>query len=171
VTTTRVAERVARFHGVEIEWTSTSPDDLTRAAEAPECVFAGDGRGGFVVPMFQPAIDGIAAFVQLLGLVARTKLTLSQIDARIPEAHLLRRSVPTPWAMKGQIMRAIVEAAGSRTLDTTDGVRVVEDNGSWILVLPDPAEAVTHLWAEAGDSGAATRLLENWVTVVEQADS
>jgi mannose-1-phosphate guanylyltransferase/phosphomannomutase len=132
-------------------------------------VFAGDGRGGFVVPRFQPAIDGLAAFVQLLGLVARTKLTLSQIDARIPQAHLVRRSVPTPWAVKGQIMRTIVEAAGDRELDTTDGVRVVEKDGSWVLVLPDPAEAVTHLWAEGSDTGSATSLLEDWVHVVEQA--
>jgi mannose-1-phosphate guanylyltransferase/phosphomannomutase len=169
VTTTRVAEQVARFHGVEIMWTSTSPDQLTEAATSKDCVFAGDGRGGFVVPRFQPAIDGLAAFVQLLGLVARTKLTLSQIDARIPQAHLVRRSVPTPWAVKGQIMRAIVEAAGDRELDTTDGVRVVEKDGSWVLVLPDPAEAVTHLWAEGPDTGAATGLLEDWVRVVEDA--
>ena len=47
-------------------------------------IFAADGRGGFVVPEFARTIDGIAAFVRLLGLVARTRLTLSQIDARIP---------------------------------------------------------------------------------------
>ncbi len=39
-------------------------------------VFAGDGRGGFVIPEFSPFLDAIAAFVRLLGLVARTRLTL-----------------------------------------------------------------------------------------------
>jgi mannose-1-phosphate guanylyltransferase/phosphomannomutase len=38
-----------------------------------------------------------------------------------------------------------------------------------VLVLPDPAEAVTHLWAEGPDTGAATGLLEDWVRVVEDA--
>ena len=46
-------------------------------------------------------------------------------------------------------MRAVVEEAGDRAVDTTDGVRVVEDDGSWALVLPDPAEPITHVWAEA----------------------
>ena len=77
-------------------------------------IFGGDGRGGFVVPEFSRTLDGIAAFVRLLGLVARTRLTLSQIDARIPRAHLLRRSMPTPWAAKGSVMRTVVEAAGDR---------------------------------------------------------
>ena len=107
--------------------------------------------------------------MRLLGLVARTQLTLSQIDARIPQAHVLRRAVPTPWAPKGPVMRAVVEAAGSRRVDTTDGVRVVEDDGSWALVLPDPAEAVTHLWAEARDEAVATQLLDEWTDVVDKA--
>ena len=171
ITTTRIAEDVARFHHVTARWAPTSPDELTKAAGAGDAIFAGDGRGGFVIPEFNTAIDGIAAFVRLTGLVARTKLTLSQIDARIPQAHVLRRSVPTPWAAKGIVMRSVVEAASDRELDTTDGVRVVEDDGRWVLVLPDPAEATTHLWAEGPDADSATELLEEWAAVVEGAGS
>ena len=166
VTTTRVAESVTRFHGTGIRWTTTSPDDLTRAAAEGGIVFAGDGRGGFVIPEFSPAIDAVAAFVRLLGLVARTRLTLSQIDARIPRAHVVRRSVPTPWAAKGSVMRTVLEAASGRQVDTTDGVRVVEDDGRWVLVLPDPTEAVVRLWAEGPDAVSATALLEDWAAVV-----
>jgi mannose-1-phosphate guanylyltransferase/phosphomannomutase len=169
VTTTRVAEQVCRFHGVQVEWTSTSQDVLTKAASGEDNIFAGDGRGGFIIPEFSPTVDGIAAFIRMLGLVARTRLTLSQIDHRIPEAHLLKRSVPTPWAAKGSVMRHVVEAAGDRAVDTTDGVRVIEDDASWILVLPDPSEAVTHLWAEAADRDSAQDLLEDWARVVESA--
>jgi mannose-1-phosphate guanylyltransferase / phosphomannomutase len=171
ITTTRIAEDVARFHHVTARWAPTSPDELTKAAESPDVIFAGDGRGGFVVPEFSTAIDGLASFVRLVGLVARTKLTLSQIDARIPQAHVLRRAVPTPWAAKGMVMRSVIEAAGERLLDTTDGVRVVEDDGRWVLVLPDPAEAITHLWAEGPNADAANELLEEWAGVVEGAGS
>ena len=167
VTTTRVAEQVTTFHGTQVLWTSTSPADLTSAACAPDVIFAGDGRGGFVMPELSPALDGIAAFVRLLGLVARTRLTLSQIDARIPLAHLVRRSVPTPWAVKGAVMRTVLEAADRREVDTTDGVRVVEADGGWALVLPDPAEAVTHVWAEGRDAAAAADLVTRWAEVVE----
>jgi mannose-1-phosphate guanylyltransferase/phosphomannomutase len=169
VTTTRVAEQVCRFHGVQVTWTPTSRDALTTAAAADDVIFAADGRGGFVVPEFGRTLDGIAAFVRLLGLVARTRLTLSQIDARIPDAHLMRRSVPTPWAAKGSVMRTVMEAAGSRPVDTTDGVRIVDPERGWVLVLPDPADAVTHLWAEGGDADSAQLLLDEWATVVEQA--
>ena len=169
VTTTRVAERVTRFHGVAIEWTSTSPDDLARACRGPDVIFGGDGRGGFVVPEFSAAIDGVAAFVRLAGVVARTQLTLSRIDERIPQAHVVRRSVPTPWAVKGLVMRSVLEAAGDAHVDTTDGVRVVDDEDGWVLVLPDPTQAVTHLWAEGPGRAGSTVLLEHWARVVEDA--
>ncbi|MEU0932690.1 mannose-1-phosphate guanyltransferase [Embleya sp. NPDC005971] len=169
VTTTRIAEQVAAYHGVQVQWTTTSPDDLARVAMADDTIFGGDGRGGFVIPEFSTVFDGTAAFVRLIGLVARTQLTLSQIDARIPRAHVRRRDVPTPWAAKGMVMRRVVEAAGEREIDTTDGVRVVEADGRWALVLPDPAEAVTHVWAEGPDDDAADELLDEWSRVVEHA--
>jgi mannose-1-phosphate guanylyltransferase/phosphomannomutase len=66
-------------------------------------------------------------------------------------------------------MRTVVEAAGSREIDTTDGVRVIEPGRGWILVLPDPSEAVTHLWAEGPDDDTVQELLDEWAAVVERA--
>jgi mannose-1-phosphate guanylyltransferase/phosphomannomutase len=169
VTTTRIAEQVAAYHGVSIAWTGTAAQLLSAAAAERDVVFAGDGRGGFVVPEFSAAVDGIAAFTRLVGLVARTKLTMSEIDARIPQASVLRRSVATAWSAKGTVMRAVLEAADGREVDTTDGVRVVESDGRWALVLPDPADAVTHVWAEAATPDAAGALLDEWVAVIEAA--
>ena len=169
VTTTRVAEQLSQFHHVQVDWTTTTPHGLAEATAADDVIFAADGRGGFVVPEFTRTVDGIAAFTRLLGLVARTRLTLSQIDARIPSAHLLKRSLPTPWAAKGSVMRTVAEAAGEREVDTTDGIRVIEPAGGWILALPDPADAVTHLWAEGKDDDAAQALLDEWAAVVESA--
>ncbi|RBM04921.1 mannose-1-phosphate guanyltransferase [Streptomyces sp. PT12] len=170
VTTTRIAEQVAAYHGTQVEWTTTSPDDLTRVAHKEGSVFGGDGQGAFIIPEFSSVFDATAAFARLVGLVARTQLSLSQIDARIPRAHVVSRDVVTPWAIKGLVMRRVVEAAGDRSVDTTDGVRVVEPDGRWVLVLPDPAEAVTHLWAEGPDDAAAQELLDEWSSVVDSAD-
>jgi mannose-1-phosphate guanylyltransferase/phosphomannomutase len=67
------------------------------------------------------------------------------------------------------VMRTVVEAAGDKEIETTDGVRVIEPGRGWVLVLPDPSEAVTHLWAEGADADAAHSLLEQWAAVVERA--
>lgn len=168
ITATRAAERLANDRGVEVLWTATSASSLTAAIDG-DVVFGADGRGGFVVPEIGGSIDGIAAFVWLLGLVARANLTVSEIEARIPVTHVLRRAVPTPWASKGQVMRTVLEAAGDQEVDTTDGLRVIPRDDRWVLVLPDPAEPVTHIIAEAPDDDAVQDLLDEWADVVERA--
>ena len=169
VTTTRVAEQVCRFHGVDVRWCATPSDALVRMAAKEPLIFGGDGRGGFVVQEVSSGIDGLAAFVRLLGLVARTQLTLSQIDARIPRAHVLSRDVPTPWAAKAAVMRAVFEQAGSAVLDTAEGVRMVGVFGDWALVLPDPAGAAVRVWVEGQDRDSANAELDRWSRIVEQA--
>lgn len=169
VTTTRVADQVARFHGVDISWEPASGADMRRHIRDGRLVLAGDARGGYVIPQAGPYLDGLAAFARLAGLVGGTRLTLSEIDARIPRTTLSRADVATPWVAKGSVMRQVAESAGGREIDVTDGVRVVEADGSWCLVLPDPAEAVTHLWAEASAPEAAGDLLARWSDVVRAA--
>ncbi len=140
------------------------------AAAEPGVVFAGDGRGGFVIPEFTASIDGDRRVRPPAGARRPHQAdAVARSTPASPRRTCVRRSVPTPWATKGLVMRAVVEAAGAREVDTTDGVRVVEPDGSWVLVLPDPAEAVTHLWAEGPAAGAVSALLEQWAAVVDAA--
>ncbi|MEP7054790.1 MAG: mannose-1-phosphate guanyltransferase [Actinomycetota bacterium] len=169
VNVTRVAEQIATRHGVSVVWSPQGAGDLLTLARSEGIVFAGDGRGGMIIPEFSLALDGVAAFVRLAGLLARNAEPLSAVEARLPAGHVVRRSAATPWATKGLVMRSVVEAAGDRELDTTEGVRIIEADGSWVLVLPDPAEAVTHLWAEGPDPARASALLQHWGDVVEGA--
>ena len=85
------------------------------------------------------------------------------------EAHVRRQEVPTPWAVKGQVMRHVVEAAGDRRSTPPTACASSCRTARWVLVLPDPAEAVTHVWAEGYDEPSANELLAHWVDVVEQA--
>ena len=45
---------------------------------------------------------------------------------------------------------------------------MVQDDG-WALVLPDPAEAMTRVWAEGATAADARALLDAWTDVVERA--
>jgi mannose-1-phosphate guanylyltransferase/phosphomannomutase len=70
---------------------------------------------------------------------------------------MVHEVVITPWEQKGTVMRTLVEQTQGRDVDLIDGVKVYHDSG-WVLVLPDPEEPVTHIWAE-GDDGADARTL------------
>ena len=51
-------------------------------------------------------------------------------------------------------MRTTVERAQGRDVILVDGVKLPEPDG-WTLVVPDPEEPVTHVWAEAPSEAEA----------------
>ncbi len=168
--TTRVSRDVTRYHAVDVVWTGGSTAALAaRARATPGLIFAGDGRGGFIVPEMGANVDGIAAFVRLVGMVARTRLTLSAINQRIPEAHVAKAAVPTPWSRRGTMMRRLVQAAGHRIEPAPEGVLIREDDGASVLVVPDQTEALIRLWVEADDQDRAEDLLAQWYSLIEAA--
>ena len=164
VTTSRVAEQVAKFHGVQVR---RVPFSQTFVADE-ESLLSSDGQGGFAVRGCGGRRDAIAATVALLGLVARTNLNVSAIDSRIPRTVSVRHAVETPWAAKGAVMREVHEQAGTRPVDVTDGVRVIEDDGAWCLLLPDSHAALTRLWIEAPTYSRAMHVGDEWIDLVER---
>jgi mannose-1-phosphate guanylyltransferase/phosphomannomutase len=97
----------------------------------------------------------MAAFVALLELLATTGQTLSKVKASLPATCVAEESVPTPWELKGMVMRTLLEQADGAVV-LIDGVKVITTDG-WVLALPDPEEPVTHIWAEASTDAAARR--------------
>ena len=155
VTTTRVAEQVCRFHGVRVDWTPTSLHGLYEATAAEDVdlrrgrprrfrrarVLPRHGRHRRVHPAARPGRAGPAD---------------AQPDRRQDPGGAPAQALRAD-AVGGQGQGDAHRRGGGRgaEVDTTDGVRVVEPDGGWTLVLPDPAEAVTHLWAEGTDGDAA----------------
>jgi mannose-1-phosphate guanylyltransferase/phosphomannomutase len=160
------AERLARERGVRVEYTKMSTPALNDAAIEPGVGFAASLDGGFIVPGFLPAFDGAAALVKLLDLLAHHDVRLSTIVDRLPRVHLVHETVVTPWDQKGAVMRNLVEHA-SRPTVLVDGVKVLHDDG-WVLALPDPEEAVTHVYTEASTETEARRLAREYVLRIRQ---
>jgi mannose-1-phosphate guanylyltransferase / phosphomannomutase len=161
------AERIATTAGAEIVWTKLSAPHLMDVAASGEVVFAASQDGGFVFPAFLPAYDGTAAFVNVLELLARTGLRLSKVVDGLERSHVVHESVVTPWEQKGAVMRTLMERNKERELVLVDGVKVLHDNG-WALVLPDPEEPITHVWAEGPSDGEARSLAQEYARRIRQ---
>jgi mannose-1-phosphate guanylyltransferase/phosphomannomutase len=160
VNTTAHAERIATEHGVAIQHTKISTPALMEAAKQPGVGFAADGQGGYILPGFLPAFDAAAALVKMLDLLARSGGQLAEVRRRLPAVHMTYEAVATPWEQKGLVMRSLLEKADGE-LVLVDGVKVCH-GVDWALALPDPAEPITHLWAEAGSAAEARALSKDF---------
>jgi len=64
-------------------------------------------------------------------------------------------------------MRTLVESSEGRDLILLDGVKVLEPDG-WALVIPDPEEPLTHVWAEAASDAQASARAQEYAVRIRQ---
>jgi mannose-1-phosphate guanylyltransferase/phosphomannomutase len=152
-----------RERGVELMLTPLSPSGLLQAAASGGVSFASDRRGGYVFPAFLPAFDAAAALVRLVSLLEESSRSLAEIVAAVPAMPIVEGEVATPMEQKGLVMRTLMEqlAEEGAELVLVDGIKVVSDDG-WALVVPDPTDPVTHVWAEGADLVSSEALVATY---------
>jgi mannose-1-phosphate guanylyltransferase / phosphomannomutase len=167
VTVTHQVERFAETSGLEVVRTPASLAELTLAASDDGVVFAGAVGGGYVFPEFLPAYDAVAALCNLLELLAPLDRSLSELVADLPASTVVHRQLPCPWGLKGTVMRVLTERLRGRTLDLTDGVKVIDEQG-WAQLLPDPDEPLLHIYAEGASEAESAALEADLRAVIEE---
>jgi mannose-1-phosphate guanylyltransferase / phosphomannomutase len=158
VSVSRAVERTAQELGAEIVWTKLSTPHLMEVASTTGVCLAASQEGGYIFPSFLPAYDSAATLVNLLALLAERGVRLSKLASQAPKFHIAHEAVPTPWEAKGLVMRTVIEQAKDEEVVLVDGVKMVFEDG-WVLVLPDPEDTVTHVWAEGASAGEARALV------------
>ena len=169
VSTSRAAEGIVTAGGGEVVWTRTSSAALMQAADEEDVVFAAS-EDGVIFPRFMPAFDAVVSLAKLLEMSARLHRSLDSVVDELPQTHVVRRDVPTPWEAKGTVMRHVIQWAQELGGDimTIDGVKLFR-GGDWVLVVPHAEEPLVRVWAEAGSQVGAEALVAETAAIVEEA--
>jgi len=165
VSANRAAEAIVADAGAELVWTKQSTSHLMAVAESDDITLAAGQGGDFIFADFLPAFDATATFVHLLALLAASDETLSSLVDGLPKVHKAHDTVETAWEDKGVFMRKMVEEVKDQDVLLVDGVKIRLDS-AWVLVLPDPQEPVTHIWAEADTDARARGLVQEYARKV-----
>ncbi|MDR1941845.1 MAG: mannose-1-phosphate guanyltransferase [Endomicrobium sp.] len=167
VNASSVIDELAAKFGVKVKRTATSPRNVMSAANDKDVLFVGDNLGGFIFPEFQKAFDAMYAIGKVIEMMSEENLSLSRISREIPSFEVLHKAVPCSWDKKGQAMRKAIEEAKDKKSELIDGVKIYFHNG-WVLLVPDPDEALFHIWAEAKDKSTAAGFLEMYTDKIRQ---
>jgi mannose-1-phosphate guanylyltransferase/phosphomannomutase len=163
----RAAEAICAEAGVPITYTKLSSAHLMEVAATGGVTFAASQSGGFLWPDFLPAFDAAATVVELVTMVAASGQSLSKLVHGLPPVCIAHEAVVTPSERKGTVMRVLVEQLDGQDLVLVDGVKIPEDDG-WVLVLPDPEDPVTHVWAEASSEARSQARAQQYAVRLRQ---
>jgi len=166
VTVSRTLEAIARQHGGQVLRTRLDMHAVMEAANQEGVLLATDGNNGFVLPQFQPAVDGMMALAKLLEFLAQQNVSVSEVVASLPPQHMAVRDVACPWENKGTVMRLLHERYKESKEEQIDGVKV-QLGEDWVLVLPDPDRPMFRVYAESDSARTAEALADKYAHIVE----
>ncbi len=159
-------ERTVTEAGGRVQRVRASASAQMDVAVREHPLVVGDGVGGFIFPRFHPSFDGLFATVRLLELLAVTDKTLADVIDETPAANVARVQVPCPWDEKGRVLRVLAQDPRTERVRQIDGVKHQED-GEWVLVLPDADRPLFNVYAEARDEGRAWTLAHEYAERLE----
>lgn len=121
----------------------------------------------FIFPKFQPGFDAFITTAKLLEYLAQEERPLSSIVSALPEPNLTMTAVHCSWDKKGSLMQELIEELQEKSIDLTDGIKVLE-NGGWVLIMLDPFAPQINLYVEGIDKAVKDDLKNRYSLLVRE---
>jgi mannose-1-phosphate guanylyltransferase/phosphomannomutase len=163
-----IFEEIAARHNGRVIRARMDEQSLMLASLEEGVVMAADGRGNFIFPDFQPAVDGMMAIAKLLEFLATQNRKLSDIVADLPKYYTAQAKIYCMWSAKGAVMRRLNQRFEGQLSPSVEGIKRKFSPNEWVLILPSPDQPHIEIIAEAGSQAAAEALVEEYARLVQE---
>ena len=146
-------EEIARRHDGQVIRTKANPTALMETChQQRRVVLGGSGDMGFIFPQLHPGFDAMFCIAKLIEMLLIQERALGQIWEELPRIAHRSQTTRCPRTVKGALMRYLVETHPAECLELIDGVKIVDaSRQNWVLILPDAAEPLVHIFANSED--------------------
>jgi phosphomannomutase len=171
VSTTRMVDRLCARYGLTLKETPVGFNHIADLMLAEDVLIGGEESGGISIKGHIPEGDGILMGLLLLEVIAASgeplETLVDDLEQDVGPAFYartdLRLSRPV---IKAEMVKRLYEDAPSEIsgvrvaeVSTTDGVKYVMDDESWLLIRPSGTEPVLRVYAEATNESLREALL------------
>ncbi|MEW4566243.1 phosphoglucosamine mutase [Tautonia sp. JC769] len=148
LSTSRVAEEVARGFGCEVIRTPVGEINVVEGMQASEAVIGGEGNGGVIDPRIGWVRDSLVGMALVLDLMATAGRPLSALVDELPRFAMLKTKFPTGPEPIAAILDRIAAAHPEAKADRRDGLRL-DWPDAWVHVRASNTEPIIRVIAEA----------------------
>ena len=169
VATTHLLDRIAEKYGRPLYETPVGFKFVGRYILEDKAVLGGEESAGLSIKGHVPEKDGVLACLLVAEMVANRGTTLSRLlddlFSLVGALHSRRINIPLTPQLKKDLPRRLAAhpsvIAGRRVTDVIDidGIKMVLEDGSWLLFRPSGTEPLVRIYVEA-DSQNLLDILE-----------
>ncbi|MCX7738246.1 MAG: sugar phosphate nucleotidyltransferase [Hydrogenothermaceae bacterium] len=133
-----------------------------------DCYFYGNLDGNYCFTDMSLSFDGMFSSVKILEMLSKSSLKVSEILSFIPDFYFNHSVIACPVNLKGRIMRKATEEAIGKKASFVDGVKIFEDDRSWVLVIPDQYGDSVHLYVSSDRVEKGQEILSDYNDKIKQ---
>lgn len=177
VATTHLLDAVARHHGVPLYQTPVGFKYIGELIQQDKLALGGEESAGLTIRGHVPEKDGILACLLVAEMIAARRAPLAEqlraLFARVgAEYWPIRENLHLPAEVKTRLLerlRADIGTFAGRRVsqtDRTDGLKLILEDGSWLLMRLSGTEPLVRLYSEAASPAASRRLAaeaQKWI--------
>jgi len=154
LSTSRMIDDLAAKHGGRVVRTAVGEANVVQAMIRENSVIGGEGNGGVIDPRIVPGRDSLVGMAYVLGLMAETGKTVSQLVAEIPRYEIVKTKFECRREDANRAVEAVKREFAKERVDTQDGIRIDWDR-AWVHARPSNTEPIMRIIAEAPDRAEA----------------
>jgi phosphoglucomutase len=171
VATTHLVDRVAKRRGIQVLETPVGFKYIGALVDQDKIALGGEESAGLTIRGHYPEKDGILACLLVAEMVATRGVSLKEMlehlyeqVGRVVNGRIGVKLTPELHENLSSKLAADMQTfAGRRvaTVDRIDGVKIIFEDGSWILMRPSGTEPLVRIYAECSTEQELEVLLES----------
>jgi len=171
VSTTRMIDLLASRYGLEVYETPVGFNHICELILSNDVLIGGEESGGITIKGHIPEGDGILMGLLLLEVMAThgrpLHVIIGELMDEIGHFYYGRHDIEARSFSKQELVKRLTAEAPSRIcgltvkgINSSDGVKYLLEEDSWLLIRPSGTEPVLRIYAEARSPEMVGRLLE-----------
>jgi phosphomannomutase len=171
VATTHLIDAVAKYHRVPVYQTPVGFKYIGELIKEDKIALGGEESAGLSIRGHLPEKDGILACLLVAESVARTGLSVKQqLEAlfnKVGPCYTVRLNLSldpeVQQRLVGKLQRDWEKFDSQKVakIDRTDGLKLIHEDGSWVLLRLSGTEPVVRVYCEAPSRERLDRLVES----------
>jgi len=167
LSTSRMIDDLAAQHGRRVIRTPVGEANVAAAMLAENCILAGEGNGGVILPDVAPVRDSLVGMALVLQLMIDRDQGVSKLIDELPRYTMIKTKCPIGDKQVDQILSSLAAAYNDAQQNDRDGLRLDwPEQRAWLHVRPSNTEPIIRLIAEAPDKPTAEKLIDQAQQIV-----
>ncbi len=165
LSTSMLSDHIAGLFGVKVHRTKVGEINVGKLMQEIKSPMGGEGNGGIICPEVNYTRDAIAGMALILGLLAESGKTVSQIVNELPRFYFAKGKLEISPARMDEAMASLPGILAGYELDLRDGVKATASD-HWIHVRKSGTEPIIRVYVESGSVERSGQLCQDIISKI-----